>query len=484
VKESKNMTLTSLNFRQRIALLRWAFPLFLVFSVVVYQLVVASWVHDRFGENTHYMAEILFYATLGPLLTYWIMTNITQWMDQKEQAEMMAHASEERLATITNASADVILSLDQGGKIESWNRGAVLVLGYEPEEIIGQEFPILMEGQQNAEVELRWLEKKVQQDGYVRGHETICRDIEQRSVNVELTATRLSDEHGDSAGMSVILRDITNRKQREQEINRLNENLNLQVADRTRELNEKVNELAVANRELQKLDQLRSEFVSLVSHQLRAPLTNMSGAVQRIRDGCDVIKPRCIQLLDIIDQQNAHLNRMVQDILDTARIEAGELTIQTEPVSIYPLIQQVVDQVRARSARRTIHLHDKPGLPLVYADRDRITEVITNLLDNADKYSPPKGDIYVEVRANQTEVISSIRDDGPGVSDAELERIFEKFYRTDSSDSQTAYGYGLGLYVCRQLVEAQGGRIWAENYPGGGLMFSFSLPVWQEEYDL
>ena len=478
------MTLTNLTFRQRIAFLRWAFPLFLVFSVVVYQLIFARWVHDQFGESIHYFAEILFYATLGPLLTYWILTIINRWLDQKEQAERMAHASEERLATITNASADAILSLDQQGRIESWNRGALLVLGYEPEEIIGQEFSILMEGQQNAEVELRWLEKKVQNEGYVRGHETICRHIERRSVNVELTATRLNDDHGDSVGMSVILRDITNRKQREQEINRLNENLNLQVAERTRELNEKVNELAMANTDLQKLDQMRSEFVSLVSHQLRAPLTNMSGAVQRIRDGCDVIKPKCVQLLSILDQQNAHLNRMVQDILDTARIEAGELTIQSEPISIYPLAQQVVEQIRARSARRTIHMHDKPGLPLVYADRDRIAEVITNLLDNADKYSPPNGDIFVDIGANQSEVTFSIRDTGPGVSDQDLERIFDKFYRTDSSDSQTAYGYGLGLYVCRQLVEAQGGRIWAENHPDGGLKFSFSLPVWQEQYDL
>jgi len=478
------MTLANITFRQRIALLRWVFPLFLVFSVVVYQLVVASWIHDQYGENTHYIAEILFYATLGPLLTYWIMTNINHWIDQKEQAESMAHASEERLATITNASADAILSFDQAGIIESWNRGAELVLGYQPEEIIGQQFSILMEGQQNAEIELNWLENEVQNEGYVRGHETICRDIERRSVNVELTATRLNDNQGNLVGMSVILRDITNRKQREQEITRLNENLNFQVAERTRELNEKLNELALANKELQKLDRMRSEFVSLVSHQLRAPLTNMSGAVQRIRDGCDVIKPRCIQLLSILDQQNAHLNRMVQDILDAARIEAGELTIQSEPISIFPLVQQVIEQIHARALKRTIHMQDKPGLPLVYADRDRIAEVITNLLDNADKYSPPQGDIFVEVGANQSEVTLSIRDTGPSVSDEDLERIFDKFYRTDSSDSQTAYGYGLGLYLCRQLVEAQGGHIWAESYLDGGLMISFSLPVWQEHYDL
>ena len=478
------MTLSNVTFRQRLVFLRWVFPFFLVVSVIVYQLVFARWVHDQIGENAHYFAEILFYATVGPLLTYWILTLINQWFDQKEEAEMSARASEDRLATITNASADAILSLDQQWKIESWNRGAELVLGYEPKEIIGQQFSILLEGQQNAGIELGWLEKKVQQNGYVREHETICRDIERHSVNVELTATRLNNEQGESAGMSIILRDITNRKQREQEINRLNENLNLQVAERTRELNEKVVELAKANTELQKLDQMRSEFVSLVSHQHRAPLTNMSGAVQRIRTDCGVTNQKCVQMLDIIDQQIARLNRLVQDILDTDRIEAGKLTIQSEPISVFPLVQQVVEQIRARSARRTIQLHDKPGLPLAYADRDRIAEIITNLMDNADKYSPPNGDINVEVSANQSEVILSIRDTGPGVSDEDLDRIFDKFYRTDSSDSQNAYGYGLGLYVCRQLVEAQGGRIWAENNPDGGLIFSFSLPVYQEQYDL
>lgn len=477
------MTFANISFRQRVVLLRWLFPLLLIIAVVVYQLLFARWVHDQIGESAHYIAEILFYATFGPLVTFWVMTYINRWWDQKEEAEMLARASEERLATITNASADAIISLDQGGRIESWNQGAILVMGYKPDEIIGREFSTLLEGRQNAEIELRWLEKNVQREGYVRGHETICRDHEGSSVNVELTATRLYDEHGIPTGMSVILRDITKRRQREDEIKQLNENLNLKVAERTRELNEKVDQLAKANTELQKLDQMRSEFVSLVSHQFRAPLTNMNGAVQRIRDGCQVVNPGCTHMLSIIDQQNSRLNRLVQDFLDTAKIEAGELSIQLEPVSVIPLVQQIVDQIRVRSRKRKIHLFNKPGLPLVYADRDRVAEVLTNLLDNADKYSQPEDDIFIDIGANQTNVTVSIRDTGPGVPQEDLEHIFDKFYRTDSSDSQAAYGYGLGLYLCRQMVEAQGGQIWAENYPGGGLVFFFSLPVWQEEYE-
>jgi K+-sensing histidine kinase KdpD len=106
-----------------------------------------------------------------------------------------------------------------------------------------------------------------------------------------------------------------------------------------------------------------------------------------------------------------------------------------------------------------------------------VAEVLANLLDNADKYSPPGQDIVVDVRADQVEVILSVRDFGSGLPANDLDRVFDKFYRVDNSDSQAVYGYGLGLYICRRLIEAQGGRIWAENAPEGGAIFSFARPV-------
>jgi len=163
--------------------------------------------------------------------------------------------------------------------------------------------------------------------------------------------------------------------------------------------------------------------------------------------------------------------------LSTARVESGELVLQLEPFSVLPMVQQVVDERRAGASDRSFRVPIKPGLPLVYADRDRVAEVLTNLLDNADKYSPRGQDITIEVQADQTEVTLSVRDHGRGLPPGDLERVFDKFYRVDGSDSQTTYGYGLGLYVCRQLIEAQGGRIWAENALGGGAIFYFSLPV-------
>jgi K+-sensing histidine kinase KdpD len=106
-----------------------------------------------------------------------------------------------------------------------------------------------------------------------------------------------------------------------------------------------------------------------------------------------------------------------------------------------------------------------------------VAEVLSNLLDNADKYSPPGQPVVVDVRAEQSEVTVSVADRGRGLPPGVVDRVFDKFYRGDNSDSQAVYGYGLGLYVCRRLIEAQGGRIWAENGPQGGAVFSFALPV-------
>jgi len=305
----------------------------------------------------------------------------------------------------------------------------------------------------------------------------LCQTRQGDDVMVELTATCLTNEMGQPVGMSVILREITRRKQREEEIQRLNAQLIEQVAERMRELAEKVEQLARANAELRKMDQMRAEFVSLVSHQIRAPLTNMLGASERMRDGCSAINTTCSRMFVIFDQQVKRLNRLVHDVLNATRLEAGELVLQQTPVPIMSIVQQVVDQVHSNTDDRRIRLPTPNGLPLVYADRDRVVEVLANLLDNADKYSPPGTDIAIDARADGDEVTLCVRDDGPGLQLDDLDRVFEKFYRADNSDAQVAYGYGLGLYVCRQLVEAHGGRIWAENAPNGGAVFSFTLPV-------
>jgi len=475
------MVLTGIMLRKRIHLLSWMLPLSFSALTILYQLGLARWVHDRYSDPVHYGIEILFYGTAGPLLAFWTLRLIGRWLDEKESAEKIARTSQRRLASITSASADAILSIDTSWRIETWNRGAELLYGYLADDIIGEPFQKLFESKAPVDVELQWLDEKVNQEGFVHGHETTCRHADGHIIQVELTATGLNDDDGVRIGKSVILRDITARKQREEEIKRLNASLNQQVAERTRQLAEKVEELARANHELKNLDQMRSEFVSLVSHQIRGPLTNMSGAVERMQAGCGSINTTCNRMFAILNIQVERLDRLVRDVLNAARIESGDLILHIEPHSVLPILNQVVDQTQARTNNRSISLPAKVGLPLIYVDRDRIAEIFANLLDNADKYSPTGENIEVDIYADQESITVSVRDHGNGVSPEEMPHLFDRFYRTDGSDSQTAYGYGLGLYVCRLLVEAQDGHIWAQNHPHGGAIFSFTLPLWQGE---
>jgi len=470
------MVQTHYTLRKRVALLRWIIPAGLVIVTIFYEFGPARWLQDNLHDPID--LEILLYGVLSPLVAFWLLTLIGRWLDKTDRAEKAARDSDRHLAAIMSASADAILGLDPTGRIQSWNRGAELLFGYRADEMRGQPFFNLFGRGEAAEVEFRWLSVNVANNGYVREHETTCHDADGHAVTVELTATFLTDEASQPSGMSVILRDVTERKRRDEEIRRLNTSLSEQVAERTHELAKKVEELARANEALRKVDQTRSEFVSLVSHQIRAPLTNMRGAAERMQTDCGaMINPTCSRMFIIMQQQADRLDTLVRDVLSAARLEAGELVLHPEPISVLPVVQQVVEQTRARTTDRAFHLPLRPGLPLVFADRDRVAEVLTNLIDNADKYSPREQEIAIDVQADQTEVTVAVRDHGRGLPRADVDRVFDKFYRADGSDAQVAYGYGLGLYVCRRLIEAQGGRIWAENAPNGGAIFYFTLPV-------
>ncbi|HEY3289207.1 MAG TPA: ATP-binding protein, partial [Anaerolineae bacterium] len=444
--------------QNRLSVLRWVLPFILGGLAVIYETMLGRWIHDAIGAYLYFDLDIVFYAIGLPLIVFLTLTLIMNGVIKAHRAQQLAQLSERRLGAIMAASADAILTLDGRGQIETWNRGAELLFGYAEPDIVGKVFTTLFGAGDSALVEFNWLSRIVQDAGFVRGHETTFTNSQGDQIAVELTATRLVDEVSQYLGMSVILRDVTERKHRVDEIRHLNATLSEQVALRTRELDEKVAQLARANAGLQALDQMRSEFVSLVSHQIRAPLTNMRGASERMRSDCAQLNPTCSRMFTILDQQSERLDRLVRDVLSTARIDAGGLVLQTEPISILPVINQVVDQIRTRVNDRPIRVPVKPGLPLAMADRDRVVEILTNLLDNADKYSPSNLEIVIDVKADESDVTLLVRDHGRGLADTDLDRLFNKFYRADGSDSQAVYGYGLGLYVCRQLVQAQGGR--------------------------
>ena len=226
---------------------------------------------------------------------------------------------------------------------------------------------------------------------------------------------------------------------------------------------------------LERLNRLKSEFVSLVSHEFRTALVGISGFSEMIRDE-DVSVEEAKGYAGDINKDAERLNRMINDILDLDRIEAGRLVLQPQPVDINSVLDDAVDRARAASSKHQIVCQGDLSNPVVQCDPDRIAQVMANLLSNAVKYSPDGGEITVTSIAHDGHVDISVRDHGIGIEPDFAQRLFSRYERYEKKTSGII-GTGLGLAITRQIVEMHGGRIWVESEPGAGADFRFTLPL-------
>lgn len=226
-------------------------------------------------------------------------------------------------------------------------------------------------------------------------------------------------------------------------------------------------------------DRLKSDFVSLVSHELRSPLANINASIELMFNSMD--QALLQEMLQIVHAQSQNLVRLVEDILDVSQIEAGQMKVRQEPVTLLPIIRQTVRFFQEKTDDHRILLKAPDFVPFVMADRSKLEMVLNNLLENAINYSPNGGRILVEIiPALDGEITVNVIDEGIGIPKEHQEKIFDRFYRVDAGDDRKVYGHGLGLHISRRLVELQGGRIWVQSKEGQGSCFSFTLPVVQE----
>lgn len=230
--------------------------------------------------------------------------------------------------------------------------------------------------------------------------------------------------------------------------------------------------------ELRQLDHLRSTFVSVVSHELQTPIAIIKGYASTLRrEDATWDQETMRRGLEVIEEEADRLNDMVRNLLAISRIEAGALRLEFAPLQLRPLIERVARRMQVRPGRpRRIRTRIADDLPHVMADKERIEEVLRNLIDNALKYSPPDSEVLVEAWATGTEVVVAVTDHGPGIAVEDRERVFQPFERLDSGLTRRRPGAGLGLFICRAIVHAHGGRIWIERAPSGGTRVLFSLP--------
>jgi signal transduction histidine kinase len=242
--------------------------------------------------------------------------------------------------------------------------------------------------------------------------------------------------------------------------------------------------VAVRNSQLyehtKSLDQLKSEFVAVVSHEIRTPLTSVKGAVELLADDRYFHNSEQQNKLLTIAHANAErLLLLINDILDFSKLEAASMPMNIERQRLEPVLQQAAHNLRTLFEERRMHLElaISPDLPDLMLDANRITQVLTNLISNAIKFSPPGGRIEVSATAWEGGVRVGVRDHGEGIASQDMPKLFRKFSQIDGGATRKAGGTGLGLVICKGIVEQHGGRIWVESTPGEGSTFYFVLPV-------
>ena len=282
----------------------------------------------------------------------------------------------------------------------------------------------------------------------VRLEEIVLRVPDGRSVTALINATSIRSEEGEVESVVVTLQDMT---------------------------------------PLEEMERLRAEFLAMVSHELRAPLTSIKGSTATLIGSGDSLDPaEALQFHRIIDDQAEHMRSLITDLLDVARIETGTLSVSAEASEVSFLVDRARNSFLSGGGGRNIHIEMDLDLPQVMADRRRIVQVLVNLLTNAARHSPEASPITMGVRRNGYHVAFSVADEGVGVTPDRLPHLFRKHSRIEEEDPSGIEGSGVGLAICKGIVEAHGGRIWAESEGRGrGARFSFTLPMVEDaRYDV
>jgi signal transduction histidine kinase len=253
------------------------------------------------------------------------------------------------------------------------------------------------------------------------------------------------------------------------------------IQTRDRELERSLHDLQDAYRKLKDLDRLKSDFLSTVSHELRTPITSIKAFVEILMMKPNMSDERREHIIGTITTESDRLSRLINDLLDLSRIESGSLQWRDEHVGVGDVVRSAMESVRPLAMKKEVSVRGeiREGLPAVYADRDRIMQVVMNLLSNAVKFTPAGGDIMVSASLGEEHggVIVAISDTGPGIPLGERDAIFEKFHRSGDILTSSVEGTGLGLAIAREIIDHYGGRIWVTSEQGKGSVFHFTLPT-------
>lgn len=273
------------------------------------------------------------------------------------------------------------------------------------------------------------------------------------------------------------VREVVKRGVNEAKLRRENQRLQRELEFTNQELKRNYAELQSAHERLLELDKAKASFFSMVSHDLRHPIAVAKGYLELIRTGSTPLDDDTRQYVEVAEHEMRYIAEMVDDVLDLSRMDAGYYHVDLQPTAVSFLLNQARLAFRTQVAQRniTINVESTEGVPLVLADSLRMGQVMSNLLENALKFTPMGGRITLGALAEAEGVEINVRDTGVGIAPGEHEKIFERFYRIKSGEQLEDKGSGLGLAICHEIVRLHGGRIWAESELGRGATFHILL---------
>jgi len=351
------------------------------------------------------------------------------------------------LASIIDSSADAIISKNLNGIITSWNKGAEKIFGYSEKEAVGQSISIIIP--KNKYEEEANIISKIISGEKVDPIETIRKRKDGTEITVSVAISPIKDRNNKITGASKIARDITQKAELEKE----------------REL---------FTQKLQKLNKYKDDFMMMASHELKTPLTIIKTNLQILHEL--VAENICdIRFVDKAIHNVDNLSNLISELLDVSKIQNGKLDLHITSFDLMELLHEIIGVMQHAAPNSEIILKRPTTVIEIMADRDRIREVVQNMLDNAIKYSPDGKKINVETSVKNGGVIVKVTDHGIGIPKEDIEKIFTRFYRVGGVAS-TYPGVGIGLYISSEIVRHHGGKMWAESQLNKGSVFYVEIP--------
>ena len=374
---------------------------------------------------------------------------------ERKRVEAALQESKELFEKTFTSQLDAIFILDAGNPptILECNPAATDIFGYTQQEMLGHTTDLLHIDQAALRSFQQQLYPIIDQQGFLHLLEFSMKRKDGTIFPTEHSIIPLKDEQGKRIGWVSVVRDITERKRAEA----------------------KAREMET----LKELDRLRTQLLANVSHELRTPLASIKGfATVLLSYDKKLKREEKREYLETINKSADRLTELIQQLLDMSQLDAGALPMDKKPAGIVKLLREAVAEARVRSPTHRFTLDMARRLPKTNIDARRIRQVMDNLIDNAIKYSPTGTEVMVTARRFNYEILISVTDQGIGISADDMPRIFDRLFRSHHRPVPGKEGAGLGLSICKSLVEAHGGRIWIESEEGKGTRCFFTLPIY------